>query len=310
MILIIIHYALFALTLITTKLIFVCCKPIFYTAARFTLAGALMMTYQYLYTKESFRIKKEHLGLFFQISFIGIYITYIIRFWGFLFMTSAKSMFMFNLAPFATALFSYVLLNERMTWKQWLGLAIAFIGFVPILKTSAMTMPSSGPTPLLSLPEIAVLASVAGQSYAWILIKKLIRETNYSSTLINGTTMFVGGLFAFATAPFFEGWYPVTNTMDFIQLLLFVIVIGNLICQNLYTYLLKTYTNTFLSFAGFMSPFFAAFYGWVWFGETTTWEFYASSVIVFVGLALFYQDELKNIKRQKEETEIPEMIEG
>jgi len=74
--------------------------------------------------------------------------------------------------------------------------------------------------------------------------------------------------------------------------------------------LLKTYTTTFLSFAGFMSPFFAAFYGWVWFGETTTWHFYASSVIVFVGLALFYQDELKNIKRQKEESKMPEMIEG
>lgn len=310
MILIIIHYALFALTLITTKLIFFCCKPIFYTAARFTLAGALMMAYQYLYTNESFRIKKEYFWLFFQIAFIGIYITYIIRFWGFLFLSSAKSMFMFNLAPFATALFSYLLLNDRMTLKQWLGLAIAFIGFIPILKTSDLGAANSSDTPFLSLPEIAVLASVAGQSYAWILIKKLIRETNYSSTMINGTTMFFGGLFAFATAPLFEGWYPVTNTMDFIQLLIFVIVIGNLICQNLYTYLLKTYTNTFLSFAGFMSPFFAAFYGWVWFGEKTTWEFYASSIIVFIGLALFYQDELKNIKREKNEIEIPEMIDG
>lgn len=310
MLLIIIHYALFALTLITTKLIFICCKPIFYTATRFTLAGAFMMAYQYLYTNESFRIKREHLGIFFQISFIGIYITYIIRFWGFLFMNSAKSMFMFNLAPFATALFSYVLLNERMTWKQWLGLAIAFLGFVPILKTSAMGTPTSESAPFLSLPEIAVLASVAGQSYAWILIKKLIRETTYSPTFINGSTMFAGGLFALATAPFFEGWYPVTNTMDFIQLLLFVIVIGNLICQNLYTYLLKTYTNTFLSFSGFMSPFFAAFYGWVWFRETTTLHFYASSVIVFVGLALFYHDELKTIKRNNDEIEVPEMLES
>ena len=310
MILIIIHYALFALTLITTKLIFLCCKPIFYTATRFTLSGVFMMTYQYLYTNESFRIKKEHLWIFFQLAFIGIYITYIIRFWGFLFMTSAKSMFMFNLAPFATALLSYFLLNDRMTWKQWLGLAIAFIGFIPILKTSAMTTTSSSaPTPILSLPEIAVLASVIGQSYAWILIKKLMRETHYSPTLINGTTMFAGGLFALITAPFFEGWYPVTNTMDFIQLLLFVIVIGNLICQNLYAYLLKTYTATFLSFAGFMSPFFAAFYGWIWFGENTTWHFYASSVIVLIGLALFYQDELKNIKRHNE-IEIPEMLES
>src|SRR5271167_2408811 len=119
MILIIVHYALFALTLITTKLIFGCCKPIFYTATRFAFAGAIMIAYQYFHTKERFHILKEHVWIFAQIAFFGIYVTYVIRFWGLQFLSAGKGMFMFNLAPFATALLSYFLLRERMTQKQW-----------------------------------------------------------------------------------------------------------------------------------------------------------------------------------------------
>lgn len=298
MLLLVIHYALFSLTLILTKLIMKYCGSIFYIATRFGLAGFFMLAYQFFYTKERFHIKKEHLWAFTQITVLGIYITYIIRFWGFQFMDSAKAMFLFNLAPFATALLSYVLLNERISRKQWLGLLIGFIGFIPILMTSSYTEKPNGTTFFLALPELAVLASVVSQSYIWIIIRKLVRETSYSPTMINGLSMFLGGLCALITAFFYEGLYPVTDTAEFIKLLILVTIIGSIICQNLYSHLLKIYTATFLSFAGFISPFFAAFYGWIWFGEKTTWHFYASSIIVFVGLALFYQDELKSIKRE------------
>jgi drug/metabolite transporter (DMT)-like permease len=309
MLLIIIHYALFSLTLILTKLILKCCGSIFYIGARFGLAGALMMAYQYAWTKERFHIKKEHFWIFTQITVFGIYITYIIRFWGFQFMDSAKTMFLFNLAPFATALFSYFLLNERMSRKQWIGLFIGFIGFIPILMTSSSAEKSAGEAFLISWPEIAVLASVVSQSYTWILIRILMREASYSSTMINGLSMFIGGIGALLTAPFFEGIYPVTNTMEFLVLLILVTVIGSIVCQNLYAYLLTIYTATMLSFAGFVSPFFAAFYGWLWLNETTTWQFYASSIIVFIGLWLFYQDELKYIQRS-DTIKVSEVIES
>lgn len=264
---------------------------------RFGIAGALMMAYQYFYTNERFHIKKEHWWMFAQITFFGIYVTYIIRFWGFQYMTSAKTMFMFNLAPFATALFSYFLLNERMSKKQWIGLFIGFIGFIPILASSSSAEHLAGESYWLSWPELAVLASVVSHSYTWIIIRKLVRETHYSPTMINGLSMFVGGVCALLTAPFFEGIYPVTNSWEFLKLLTLVIIVGSLICQNLYAHLLKIYTATFVSFAGFISPFFAAFYGWLWLNETTSWNFYASSIIVFIGLWLFYQDELKSIKQ-------------
>lgn len=307
MILIIILYALFALSVVTSKMIFAYSAPIFYIGARMSIAGLLLLAYQYIYAHDHFYFKREHAWLYAQVIFFGVYFTYIIRFWGLEQMPASKTMFMFNLAPFLSALFSYLLINEKMSKKQWVGLFIGFVGFIPILISKSKG--EQGLTELfyISWPELAVLASVVSHSYNWIVVRKLVREYNYSPAMMNGLTMFAGGVGAMLTSPFIEGFYPVTNSWEFLKLLAFVILISNLICHNLYAYLLKVYTATFISFAGFMSPLFAALYGWLWLDEIITWHFYVSSIIVFIGLVLFYQDELKSIKQEM--PELPEPIE-
>jgi drug/metabolite transporter (DMT)-like permease len=72
-----------------------------------------------------------------------------------------------------------------------------------------------------------------------------------------------------------------------------VVIVSNLLCHNLYGHLLRHYTATLLSFAGFLTPIFAALYEWMLRGTIITWHFYASCIIVFIGLYLFYQDELR-----------------
>lgn len=303
MLLIVMLYALFALSVVTSKMIFAYSAPIFYIGARMSVAGIILLAYQYIYEHDNFHFKREHIWLYSQVVFFGIYFTYIIRFWGLTELPASKAMFMFNLAPFVSALFSYFFFNEAMSSKKWLGLFIGVTGLIPILVSKA-GQSGVGQLFFMSWPELAVIASVISHSYNWILIRKLVRDNSYSPAMINGLTMFVGGVGALLTSPFFEGVYPVNNTWEFIKLLALVILISNLICHNLYAYLLKVYTATFVSFAGFMSPLFAALYGWLWLNETITWHFYVSSVIVFIGLLLFYQDEMQSIKK-----EVPEIIE-
>jgi drug/metabolite transporter (DMT)-like permease len=303
MILIIILYALFALSVFISKVIFSYSTPIFYIGARMSIAGMILLAYQYIAAREHFKFKKEHLWQYVQVVFFGIYFTYIIRFWGLTELPVSKAMFMFNLAPFMSALFSYFFFNEAMSRKKWLGLMIGFIGFIPIV-VSKVGQENLSQLFFISWPEVAVLISVICHSYNWIVIRKLVRDHSQSPAMINGLTMFIGGVGALITSPFFEGFQPVNNYLEFGKLLVCVILISNLICHNLYAYLLKTYTATFLSFAGFMSPIFAALYGWLWLNEKITWHFYVSSVVVFIGLVLFYQDELKSMKR-----EVPEIIE-
>ena len=72
-----------------------------------------------------------------------------------------------------------------------------------------------------------------------------------------------------------------------------MIFISNILCHNLYAGLLKKYSATFMSFTSFLRPLFAALYGWAFFQEKISWHFYTSAIIVFIGLYIFYQDELR-----------------
>ena len=144
----------------------------------------------------------------------------------------------------------------------------------------------------LSWPEIVVLLSVGFHSYGWIVVRKLVKHKDYAPMMVNGITMFWGGILGLFTIPF-EKYSVPENWYEYFGWLGIVIVISNIICYNLYGHLLKKFTATFLSFAGFLVPIFAALYGWGFLGEKITWHFYLSSAIVFIGLYLFYQDELK-----------------
>ena len=62
-----------------------------------------------------------------------------------------------------------------------------------------------------------------------------------------------------------------------------------IIGYNLYAHLLSRYSATFLSFAGFMTPLFAAALGWIFLGEMVTWHFFATMAMVLCGLYLFHE---------------------
>jgi len=137
-------------------------------------------------------------------------------------------------------------------------------------------------------------------------MKKLINK-GYSFILINGIGMTGGGLLAFFTSLIIEGKPAIKTaviTMPLIantfgiyaesvlMLLLYglsLIFIANIICYNLYGHLLSRYSATFLSFAGFMTPLFAALLGWLFLGEKVTWHFFATILLVLYGLYLFHE---------------------
>jgi drug/metabolite transporter (DMT)-like permease len=113
--------------------------------------------------------------------------------------------------------------------------------------------------------------------------------------MANGLSMVIGGVMALAHSLMVENWdpIPVTHYMSFAECALLLIIVSNLICYNLYGYLLRHYSATFISFAGFVTPLFSAFFGWLYLGEVVTTPFYVSAAIVSVGLFTFYQEELK-----------------
>jgi len=294
MLLIILLYALFAGSFTLSKAILNYTTPTFLVGIRMLIAGTILLSYQYFHPQQQFQFKRKHLWYYAQITLFGIYFTYILRFWGLKYMPSSKASFLYNLSPFLSSYYSYLFFKEKITRKQWLGLAIGFIGLIPMLISTSPSEQAIGEWGYLSWPELAVILAVALHSYSWIIVRKLVREKSYSPMMINGISMASGGLLALFTSFVVEDTMrPVSNLGTFVVLLGLIILISNIICHNLYGFLLKKYSATFLSFAGFMSPLFTALYGWLFLHETITWHFYLAAVIVFIGLLLFYQDEFK-----------------
>ena len=267
--------------------------PIFLAGIRMFIAGSILLTYQYFYEHQQFRFKWKDLKYFLQIILLGIYASYILRFWAMQTLSAPKASFFFNLSPLFTALYSYLMFKEKLSRKQWVGLAIGFLGMIPILLSTSSGEANLGEFARISWPELAIFGAVATAAWSWIVVRKLIRDKSYAPAMVNGLCMFVGGGLALITAFFVESCTPVGNFLPFVGLLATIILISNIFCHNLYGYLLKHYSATFLSFCGFLTPLFTAFYSWVFLSEKVTWHFYASAGIVFIGLFIFYKDELK-----------------
>lgn len=305
MFLVLVLYMLWASTFIIGKIILEYMPPILFVATRMGVAGMLLLGYQYFFNRSRWRFEWRDIGLFAQITFFFMYIAFIAEYWALQYVTAAKACLLFNLSPFVTALLAYFLLADRLTKKQWLGLMIGFLGFIPIILQQTGFESLSGHIGIFSMPELFLLISVATSCYGWILIKKLITERSYSSVMVNGITMLAAGVLSLITSLMIEGvpqfyaasgaayglsssTYSLLVATGYIALL---VLIAHVICFNLYSVLFRRYSVTFISFAGFTTPLFAALFDWMVFGTVAPGAFYVTIFLVSIGLYLFYQDE-------------------
>lgn len=294
MLYVILLYALFASVFTIAKTGLDYSQPLFFMGTRMALAGVILVGYQYFFDKKNFQIKKTDLTRIFKLAVFNIYLTNVCEFWGLKHLTSFKTCFIYSLSPFVSALLSYFIFSEKLNYKKWAGLLIGFLGFIPILLSQTATEEQTGHFLFLSWAEIAVITAAVSSVYGWIVLSQLIKENGVSPIMANGLSMLIGGGMALVHSSFIEEWnpVPVMEWMPFAVCAFALIIISNLICYNLYGVLLKRYSATFMSFAGFTTPLFTALFGWICLGEVVTWPFYVSAITVFSGLLLFYQQEL------------------
>lgn len=268
--------------------------PVFFIGVRMLTAGTILLAYDYMFNNQPLRIAKKHYGLFAQIIIFYIYGAYVLDIIALQDLTSSKSCLLYSLVPFLTALFSYFWFHEVMTPYKWFGLLLGFAGFLPIIVAPSAESTIGGS--FISWAEVVMFGAIVCASYGWILIRQLVREHDYSVALINGVGMAGGGLLALLTSHIFEqgrGKPLVYDLYPFIFYMTLIIIASNFIFSTLHTFLLKRYTATFLSFAGFTTPLFAALLGWFFLNEKITWEFFTTTGAVFLGLYIFYKEELK-----------------
>lgn len=288
-------YALFASVFTASKQALEYAPPFFLVGARMMLAAFFMLGFCALFKKESIKIKRSSIKKLLGLAIFNIYLTNVFEFWSLQYLTSFKTCFIYSLSPFLSALLSYFIFSEAMTKRKWTGLVVGFLGFIPILLSKTSQEELAGDLWIFSWAELAVIGAAIASVYGWILLKQLVSEEGYSPISANGLSMLIGGSLALVHSLFTENWNPTPihgPLLPFLECTIFLIIVSNCIAYNLYGYLLKRFSATFMSFAGLTTPLFSALFGWIFHSEVPTISFYISFFIVFSGLYLFYQEEL------------------
>lgn len=286
---VIILYTLFGSTFTLSKLLLFHTQPFCAVGLRMTLGGIILLGYVYLQYK-TIPYRKKDFIYYLQLTLFNVIIPYTLRLWSLQYISSIKAALLFNISPFLTAFFAYLMTSSRLSMRQVGGLLIGFIGMIPILLTgngSDFTPTGS----FISLAELAALFSTASISYSLVVMQKLVKNNGCPVPLANGISMTCGGIITLILAFFFES--PLIKTSGFLvgSYALLQALIINVICANWRTYLLKHYSSTFMAFASFLAPLSATLYGWFFFKESLSYNFAISFVIVLCGLGIFYSHE-------------------
>ena len=288
MILIFIVYLLFASTFTLSKTVLFYCAPLFFIGVRMVTAGLLLLGYGKI-TKKNIPIAYKDYPLVGAIIFFHIFLAYVLEFIALTNLPSAMVCLWYNLSPFFTALFSYGFYRKTISKKQLLGIFVGFSAFMPIILPELLVTTSN------PFYNFLLLVAVASSAYGWLIMKELIQK-GYSYVLINGLGMFGGGLLALIYSLLFEKRpliiepiIPSVFSITFYGLLL--IIIANIICYNLYGHLLSRYSPVLLSFAGLLTPLFAALFGSIFLGEIVKQEFFITLFILLFGLYIFSDEK-------------------
>ncbi len=272
-------------------------SPLFAMVTRMTLGGLLMLIFLLFKNgKKTFFIVKKHpyhvaIGAFFRCAFPTSAI-----FWAYQYLPLGRFALFVALAPFSGAFLSYVMLNERLTKRKWLGIIIAFLSLIPL----TITMPETTASvfergSLFILPELAVIAYLLSLQYGWLKMKHLlVVEPSISLFTLMAYDMFFGGLLV--SLLFLVGLQTVPaikNPFFFSQLLFLLIVVAGFIARPVYAWLVKSYNFVLLAIAELSKPFFTSIFGWIVFKETVGSTFFIAMFFVASGFFLFYWDDMK-----------------
>jgi drug/metabolite transporter (DMT)-like permease len=271
--------------------------PLFLTGFRMFFAGVILIGALTFKGKEALKIGKKQLLPLLALALFSIYLTNILEFWGLQYLTAAKTCFIYSLSPFFAAIFSYIHFKEKINRRKMIGMLVGFLGFIPVLMTQTSTEELLSAFSIFSWPELAIMGAALFSVYGWVLLRMIVKNHTLSPLYANGYSMLIGGALAFIHSFFIDSWDPIPvvsgQLTPFLQGIALMILISNIVCYNLYGFLLKRFTATFLSFLGLLSPIFASLNSWILLGEPPSWIILASTGVVSFGLFLVYQAELR-----------------
>jgi len=272
--------------------------PLFFTAIRMLFASFLILGFMLIKKKSQLKVSKKQFGAICLLAVLSMYLNNALEFYGLKYISASKTCFIYSLTPIFAAILSYFHFKEKLTPMKVLGMSIALLGIIPVFfMQSGSEKLTTSSFFHISLPEIAVILAVMFSVYGWILLRILVKNNSVSPLTANGLGMLLGGIFAITHSFLSDSWSPIPVEQGqigaFIQGIVSYTIVSNVICYNLYGYLLKRFTATFMSFVGLLSPIFASFSEWILLKTPPSPLILGATCVIIFGLWLVYKAELK-----------------
>ena len=289
-------YAMWSSSFPLGKMIVAYSSPVFITSIRMLFGGSILLLGLALFNRPALRVSKRALVGIVILALFSVYATNLLEFYSLRHLSAAKTCFLYSLSPFFAALFSFIHFNEKMTRQKLFGMCIGVIALAPAFIYNTSDVSITGALKFLSistLPELAVCAAAALSVYGWVVLRIVVKDENLSPFAANGYSMALGGTIALVHATLANEIY--INPIGYKTIAVGIAamtLISNIICSNLYGYLLKKYTATFLSFCGLLSPFFTSITSYILLGEPPSLLLLSSTLVLCIGLYIVYRSEL------------------
>jgi len=290
MIQIFIIFALFASAISVNKLILQAIPPILFVGIRMMTAGILLTIYHHLHPQQT-SIRWHHVGrqalVITCLAISTMYAPSILKAYGLQHMVSSKLALIASLDPFITALYGYLLWNQRLTWKQVAGVCAGCFGVFIMIYMQADTLPDRWF--YVSLAECAALGSVCISRLGWIGVQQQLRSHTFQPAELNTVLMLIGGACGLITAWLTGEIVYISNLLSWkmLALIAYTVIVGNMISYTGYGRMLRSYSVTLVSLAGLLIPLFVHAYGPLLLGESISPYFFISLGCVGLGLWLF-----------------------
>lgn len=286
-------------------------SPLQLIGLRMSVAGGLILAFLAIKNLIQGRLPNLKLSLsdlatFAAVALFHVYLAFVPEFWALQFLDSLKVNLLFSLTPFISAFLAFLILNHTISGKKWLGLLVGLFGMFAILTTQNRMEVGWAKFFIVSFPELVLLVGIFSACYAWFFIRKLMHR-GYSLLFINGSAFLAGGLAClaqhFLTNPS-ASLLPAAGKLPMLGLVGALVLVSNVIGYSLYGRLLHSYSNTFLSFTGFLCPIFGALYSKAFSvllpshfsPEPVSLLYLCGFALILTGLTIFYSQEISGQK--------------
>ena len=253
--------------------------PFMMAAARFFIAGLLLVAYQKIRGKAIFP-KRRHRKVILALGLGNFFFGYGLTYWGMQFVNSNITSILWATLPVMIAVFAHRMLeNEKINAWNLFSLGGALLGtffIFDIQGESFDTETAKGMT--------MIMFSVLAAAYPNVLYKK--QGGSLDPVAANASAMFIGASLLLTVGIFNDPWQTMHLNALSVGATAYLAIVGSAIGFTLYFWLLNSVTVVKMSYTTFLIPILASIWGWLVLGEVLSKSSMLGAMIILIAVSV------------------------